>query len=603
MSREELQEEDFKNRIDPHLWRRILTHARPYRGWLAAMGILGVLMAAGDVMLPRVTGLLIDEAMHGEGSRAVRLRVVQVLLLVTGMAILVWGFIVVAGRIATGVAYDMRRRAFAHLQELSFSFYDKKPVGWLMARLTSDCERLAGLMPWFMLDLFWGASLVLGITAMMLHLDGRLALCILATMPALAVISVFFQKRLLRTQREVRKINSQMTAAFNEAIMGVRTSKTLVREEENLGEFRTLADGMYANSVRNALLNAIYLPIVLAAGSAGTGLALWQGGLRLGDVSLGTLVAFMQYAAIFYIPVQELAARFTQVQVAQASAERLQGLLDTPVEIADHTDTQDGRLEDGLHEVEFRDVSFSYGGGKEVLSGFNLRVGAGETIALVGSTGGGKTTIVSLLCRFYEPTAGSIRINGIDYRRLKLRRLHERLGVVLQQPHLFSGTIRENIRYGRLTATNGEVEDAARLVGAGGFIAGMEKHYDTEVGEGGNRLSTGQKQLVSLARAVLADPAILILDEATSSVDTESERLIQRGVETLLGGRISFVIAHRLSTVRSADRILVIEGGRLVEQGSHDALMRTGGRYQALYRNQFARAEEVQAVEELLAGE
>lgn len=598
MSREELHEEEFKSRIDPALWRRILAHARPYRGWLAAMGILGVAMAAGDVVLPRVTGLIIDEALSGGGAAAVRTRVLQFLGIVSGMAVLVWAFIVVAGRIATGVAYDMRRTAFAHLQQLSFSFYDRKPVGWLMARLTSDCERLAGLLPWFMLDLFWGTSLILGVAGMMLHLDRRLALCILATVPVLAVVSVLFQKKLLHTQREVRKINSQMTASFNEAIMGVRTSKTLVREEENLSEFRGLADGMYANSVRNALLNAVYLPIVLTAGSVGTGLALWQGGVRIGDVSLGTLVAFMQYAAFFYIPIQELAARFTQVQVAQASAERLQGLLDTEPEIRDAADAIDDGLDGGVREVEFDHVSFSYADGKEVLSDFSLRVGPGETIALVGATGSGKTTIVSLLCRFYEPTAGSIRINGTEYRKLRLQKLHERVGVVLQQPHLFSGTVRENLRYGRLNATDAEVEDAARLVGADDFISGLEKGYETEVDEGGNRLSTGQKQLVSLARAVLADPAILVLDEATSSVDTETERLIQRGVETLLGGRISFVIAHRLSTVRSADRILVIEQGRMVEQGSHEELLRLRGRYHGLYRNQFVREAEVQLLEE-----
>ena len=444
-------------------------------------------------------------------------------------------------------------------------------------------------MPWFCLDLFWGTALIVGITISMILLDGRLALCVLSLMPLLAAVSWVFQKRLLGTQREVRKVNSQITASFNETIMGVRTTKTLAREEENLGEFRGLTGSMYAYSVQNALLSAVYLPLVITVGSVGTALALWQGGIRPETVSLGTLVAFMQYAAFFYIPIQELAARFTQLQAAQASAERFQGLLDTEPEIRDAPGAADPSLDEAVWSVEFRDVSFAYQEGKEVLRNFDLTVGRGETIALVGPTGAGKSTIASLLCRFYEPTGGEVRINDRDYRSIPLDWLHRRIGVVLQQPHLFSGTIRENIRYGRLEATDLEVEDAARLAGADRFIAGLEKRYETEVGEGGNQLSTGQKQLIALARAVLADPKILVLDEATSSVDTETERLIQSAIESLLGGRISFVIAHRLSTIRHATRILVIEDGRLVEEGSHEDLLRLRGRYHQLYRNQFVR--------------
>lgn len=320
-------------------------------------------------------------------------------------------------------------------------------------------------------------------------------------------------------------------------------------------------------------------------------------------MSIGTLIAFMQYAAFFYMPVQEMAERFTQLQAAQASAERIQGLLDTEPEIADSPAVLErlanGGIADGpIRSIEFRDVSFAYKEGELVLVDFNLRVGPGEAIALVGATGSGKSTIVGLLSRFYEPTSGTVLVNGTDYRELGLTQLQSKLGVVLQTPHLFSGTIRENIRYGRLSASDGEVEEAARLANADPFIAGLEKGYETEVGEGGNRLSTGQKQLVSLARAILADPEILIMDEATSSVDTETERLIQKGIERILEGRISFIIAHRLSTVRSASRILVIDKGRIVEEGTHERLMRLRGRYYALYTNQLTQESQERVLQE-----
>jgi len=311
------------------------------------------------------------------------------------------------------------------------------------------------------------------------------------------------------------------------------------------------------------------------------------------------MIAFMQYAAFFYIPVQELATRFTQLQAAQASAERLQGLLDTEPEVKDSPEViaavkekVAGWIHEPIESIEFDDVTFAYKEGQQVLGQFNLSVMPGETIALVGATGSGKSTIVSLLSRFYEPTSGSIRINGIDYRERSLHWLQSKLGIVLQSPHLFSGTIRDNIRYGRLEADGVEVTEAAKVVNADPFISELDEQYDTEVGEGGNRLSTGQKQLIALARAVLADPEIFIMDEATSSVDTETERLIQEGIETVLEGRISFIIAHRLSTVRSADRILVIDEGRLVEEGSHAELIRLKGRYYRLYTSQFSQESQ-----------
>ncbi|MBT8485757.1 MAG: ABC transporter ATP-binding protein [Phycisphaerales bacterium] len=601
MSEPYIEDDRPAAQVDWALWRRIAEHARPYRRQLIGLAVSGFVLAGIDAATPLVTGRLIDEATARGVTTALWGWVAGYVTLVFALCICVWVFIVLAGQTATGVARDLRTAGFARLQALSFSYFDVRPVGWLVTRLTSDCSKLSSLMPWFMLDLVWGTSLVAGILAGMLWLSWPLALVVMLIVPPLAIVSQVFQRRLLESSRHVRRTNSEITAAFNEGLMGVRTTKTLVREQRNLAEFQVRSRSMEDYSIRNALQSAVYLPLVVTLGSAGVGLSLWRGGLMVGDgdstLTLGTLVAFMQYAAFLYMPIQELARRFTELQSAQAAAERVQELLDTEPEIADAAHVRaaidaaddssvaiDG-LDARIETIEFADVGFRYTGGERVLERFNLSVQAGETIALVGPTGGGKSTIVSLVSRFYEPTEGAILINGLDYRERALGWLQSNLGVVLQTPHLFSGTIRENIRYGRLDATDAEIAAAARAVGAHEFIVGMEGGYDADVGEGGGRVSTGQRQLLSLARALIADPQIFILDEATSSVDTETERLIQRGIETVLAGRIAFVIAHRLSTIRAADRIVFIERGRIVEQGPHGELLALGGKYAALVRH------------------
>jgi ATP-binding cassette subfamily B protein len=616
MSHVDEHEEDGRQRLDLHLWRRILGHAAPFRPHLIGLGLSGMGMAAADVSVPLVTGWIIDDATGG-GDRSLLWRHVGVYaFVVVAISVMILSFIRLAGRVATGYAHEVRRAGFARLQELSFSFYDVQPVGWLMARMTSDTSKLASVIPWTILDAVWGSSMVVGISTMMLVLDVRLALLVMVIIPPLALVSVVFQRRLLDSQRAVRRTNSRITASFNEGIMGVRTTKALVREQANLREFQELSGSMYAHSMRNALHAAVYLPLVVTLGSVGVGLALWQGGVGIvnlggSELTLGELVAFMQYAALFAIPIQDMAERFTQLQAAQASAERLQLLLDTEPEIKDSDAVReamararraghDGAIDGGpdrIEEVCFEKVSFAYKPGEWVLRGFDLTVRAGESIALVGPTGSGKSTIASLLGRFYEPTEGSIRFNGVDYRDRSLEWLQSNLGIVLQVPHLFSGSIRENIRYGRLEATDAEVEAAARLVNAHDFVTSLESGYDTEVGEGGSRLSTGQRQLLSLARAVLANPQVFIMDEATSSVDTETERLIQDAIESVLTGRISVIIAHRLSTIRRADRILVIDRGRMIESGSHAELLALGGRYHALYTNQFAEEQRKAVIE------
>ena len=492
-------------------------------------------------------------------------------LLVLAQAVNIRLLAINAGKIETNVVYDIRHRGFDKLQQLSFSYYDKTPVGWIMARMTSDIQRLGDTIAWGLVDLVWGITMMTGIAAVMLVMNFKLAVISLSVVPMLAIVSLYFQQKILKAYRKVRKINSRITGAFNEGISGAITTKTLVREEENLNEFKVLTGEMFSYSVKAAIYSSIYLPIVLTLGSIGTGLALWFGGrgVILESIGYGTLVLFVSYTIQFFEPVRELARIFAEFQSAQASAERILSLIETEPEITDSEEILDqyGNVfnpkkenwEEIKGDIIFKNVFFSYKNGEKVLEDFDLNVKSGESIALVGETGSGKSTIVNLLCRFYEPVAGEILIDGVNYKKRSQAWLQSNLGYVLQTPHLFSGTVGDNIRYGKLSASDDEITRAAKLVNAHEFIMKLEKGYDTEVGEGGSRLSTGEKQLISFARAIIANPRIFVLDEATSSVDTETEKVIQNAIQKVLQGRTSFIIAHRLSTIMSAYRILVIK--------------------------------------------
>ncbi|HEY0946289.1 MAG TPA: ABC transporter ATP-binding protein [Opitutaceae bacterium] len=617
-------EDDFKARLDAGLWWKIFRRALRMRRYLWPLFITAVIIAACDAGFAHITRWVIDGVVRDGAQAAFGLYIGAYLGTTLVLCVGVWVFIEMAGKLSHHLAHDIRRDGFDRLQELEFGFYDTRPVGWLITRLTSDCDRLSRIIAWGFLDIVWGTSYVIMIAASLLLMQWKLALIVLAILPPLALVSKFFQRKMLLSAREVRKFNSQITARYNESIQGVRTTKTLVREKENLAEFQHLSAQMFDAAVKNARQSAVYYPVVMTLGSLAAGLALWRGGwLALHDaLSLGTLVAFIQFAGQFFNPINQMARILTEMQGAQAAGERVMGLLateprikDSPMvvqrmaEQAQQERSRDSVLREGrelapdgfparIARVEFREVTFQYENGPKVLDRFNLTVEAGETIALVGPSGGGKSTIVSLVARFYEPTQGGVLINGVDYRERSLKWFQSQLGIVLQAPHLFKGSVRENIRYGRLDASDAEVEAAARMVNAHDFIERLERGYGTEVGEGGNRLSTGQKQLVSFARALLANPQIFVMDEATSSIDTETEQLIQHGLETVFHGRISFVIAHRLSTIRRASRILVITKGRIEECGTHEELLARRGHYYELYTSQFKREK----AETVLAG-
>lgn len=624
-------------RIDWSLWRRYLRRAFELKS-----GVLGVLgggfgIAVIESVRPLVVAGMIDEAAAGVWTERLTLLLSAWTTLAVLFAAAVWMFIAAAGRLGAGLAFRLREAAFDKLQRLSFGYFDRRPVGWLLSRITSDCAQVSGRAPWVILDLFWAPLLMTSSAAAMLWLDAGLAGMVLLVVPPLVLVSRFFSSRMVRSARRVRRTNSMMTAFLNEAIAGIRTTKTLCREEAAQAEFSEQTRTMRHWSILNARQGALYTPLLSTITAVGAAIALWQGGetVRVEGLTVGELVAFCQYALLFAFPVQDLAQRFADLLAAQSAAERIENLLDARVEIEDSVEVVrrierqrehpvPDRAEDGgaprLRRVDLEEIRFRYPSRSEAfdprrgdaadrddagaedapwtIDGVSLAIPPGQSLALVGPTGGGKTTLASLVARFYEPQHGRVLVDGVDVRERSLSWLCRQLGVVQQAPWLFNDSIRENVRFARLDASDEAIRLALETAGAWPIVERLEGGLDFEVGEGGERLSLGQRQLISLARAILKDPAVLILDEATSSVDTETERTIQHAIDRLLVGRISIVVAHRLSTIRRVDRILFVEAGRIVEDGSHETLLRRrDGRYRRLYLRQFAEDRERRTLE------
>ncbi len=596
-----IDEQEYKKSFDLKIWKRLFPFLARYKRAFVGMLLLNGICASIDVVLPLFQRYAIDNFIEGDTLSGLLPYACTYLLVILIQSLSVIGFSRNSMHIEMNLGKDMRKDLFVHLQTLSFSFYNTTPVGYLLSRVMSDTNRIASMVAWNFTDILWSLFYVGGSFVSMFFLNWRLALVVATIIPVIAILTWYFEDKILHWNRKIRKLNSKITGSFNEGITGAKTSKTLVIEDRNADSFCTLTKSMKDSGIRAARLNAVYIPLVLFFSTVAVAVVLLRGGNMVVDhvIKIATLSTFITYAVGIFEPIQMTAANIADFISLQASIERVTGLLDQEPQIQDSPEVIE-KYGDSFHpkkenwepirgEIEFRDVTFRYpDGGENVLEHFSLHIPAGTTVAIVGETGAGKSTLVNLACRFFEPTEGQILIDGKDYRQRSQLWLHSNIGYVLQNPHLFSGTIGENIRYGRLDATQEEIEAAARAVSAHQVIEKLDKGWDSDVGEGGDRLSTGEKQLISFARAVLADPRIFVLDEATASIDTQTEQLIQAAIDHLLKDRTSFLIAHRLSTIRKADLILVVKDGKIVEQGKHLELLQKGGYYHDLYSKQFA---------------
>ncbi|MGD0610243.1 MAG: ABC transporter ATP-binding protein [Anaerolineales bacterium] len=582
-------EELYAQGVNPKNARRLAAFIRPYTGRLVLAAFLMLCATAASVAGPYLVGYAIDQGMDAGNLLLLRYTILAYLLVAVISWICTYFRVKIMTWAAMSVIYDLRKSLFDHLQLLSLSFYSRYSVGRVITRVINDVETLRDFLTWAVLaitrDLF---TLVL-IIFIMLKMDTRLALLTFSVLPVMVLITVLLRHASRMAYRKVRAAISWVNSVLAENVNGVRVVQAFSRQEQNYAHFRDYVNRYYLErSVATARISTLFSPTVDLLGAIATGLVVWLGGTAVlgARITPGVLVAFILYIGSFFDPIRDLSGRYDAMLSTMISWERIVGLLDLQVDIQDAADAEALPVLRG--EVTFDHVFFHYSDDPTlVLEDIDLQIQPGQTVALVGETGAGKTTLVKLLSRFYDPTSGRILVDGHDLRTVTQVSLRAQMGVVLQDPFLFNGSVAENIRFGRLAATQAEIEAAAEAVGAHDFIVRLRRGYETSVEEGGVMLSVGQRQLLSFARALLADPRILVLDEATSSVDTQTEQLIQRALGRLLKGRTSFVIAHRLSTITHADRIVVIHDGRIIEHGTHAELLAKKGMYAQLYKTGF----------------
>ena len=579
---------------------RLAPYLKPYRKRIVTMVILGAIVTSIDAFYPLFNRYALDRFVGEQTLVGLPRFVFFYVAVLLCQALISYKSLRDCGKVEMYVNRDLRNAAFNHLQTLSFSYYNQNAVGYIHARVMSDTGLIGELVAWRLMDLVWHGIYLITILVVMLLIDVRLTAYILLLVPIAVALLIYFQRKLLRYNRQIREINSRITGNYNEGITGARQVKVLDVEKKMTGMFNEETRRMRRTSVREARVSALLISTVTMTSAIVLSLVLWQGGhlTREGLMRIGTLSVFMSYALEMLEPIQTIIETLAAFVAIQVNIERLTRLLDEKSDVADSAEIVE-TYGDNFHpkkenwepligDVEFRDVTFHYPDGEEtILEHFNLKVPRGTNVAIVGETGAGKSTLVNLVCRFFEPTEGAVLIDGRDARERSQLWLHSNIGYVLQTPHLFAGTIRENLRYGKPDATDEEIMEALRLVSAEQVVEKMEGGLDADVGEGGDLLSTGEKQLLSFARAILADPRILVLDEATSSIDTVTEKAIQNAIKVVIRGRTSFVIAHRLSTIVDADVILVVQDGKIIARGTHEELMRQRGYYYDLFTRQY----------------
>lgn len=590
---------DKLEKVSFNTWKRVFSVVKNLKKPIIILILYVVVLSILDAAMTLINVYALDVFIEQNDFRTFNIFIVINIIYIITFGVMVWLFIRQGGIVEGNVTYLLRKEAFENLQKLSFDFFDTTPQGWIMARMTSDTKKLANIISWSLIDFFWGIFYMIATVIILFVYSVQLALIVLASVPLMFLIIVLFRKKILMAHRKSRKYNSIATSKYSEAFLGAKTTKTLVIEDKNLNEFIDVTTNLRNSSIKAITLSALFSSVILISVFIVVGIVMYYGGrsVLIGTINISTLFLFIRSTINFFDPINMMTQIMSSVQEAQASAERIVELIEKEPTIKDKEDVilkygdilnpKKENYEPIVGDIEYKDIAFYYKEGEIILNNFNLKIKSGSKVALVGYTGSGKTTLINLLARFYEPQEGSVLIDDIDYRERSLDWLHSQIGYVLQSPHLFSQSVKDNIKYGKLDATDEEIISVSKAIGIHEFIMKMENGYDSFVGEGGNLLSLGQKQLVSFARVLINDPKILLLDEATSSVDSESELLIQEATKLLLKDRTSIVVAHRLSTIIDSDLIVMLEEGVIVELGTHDELLKLKGKYYELYKNQF----------------